>query len=263
MPEFEHLRLRVLLHLFELLQDCDEDLRRQVGQTLFTSERGMAPISLLRLEQVSKDFSEKENMSQIFDLLTNRLLSVCKIILTQVTAITKEYNFTMLCQDSLNIDNNREIFEEEDPNPYEEVLVIIHSTVIMLSNISDDRLNVHVEARTDLLQIQKICSETLFALYQNFLRTGESDFSHNMSFVGTIFPIIHGLILVLSYSPWVGLDDHFDLLKWSNCILSMENICLHPSLKRALKIMNTVNTRDQKSLQSIKQCSFLLPFTTS
>lgn len=261
-PDAENMRLEVLLQLIELFQDSDEDVRREVGRTLCHTTSDFESLSLLHLEKITNSISEKVDGSRMFLLLINRILSICNSIMIHVDSITKEYSCTIACQDSLNLDTDREIFEEEDPNPYEEDLVIIHTSIIRLCRYPKTWMDDNTEAEASLLEIQKLCTQTLTAFHQIYIFTGERDVTHNLSFTGTVFPLVHGLILGSSYGLWMGINDEsFGLVTLCKDILENKNALLHPCFRNALSTLNSIVTGDTQSLERIKSCCFLLPST--
>jgi hypothetical protein len=255
----EIMKSEILLQLIELFQDSDEDVRREVGNTLFHTTSDCESVSLLNLEKITDLLSEMDDRSRLYLLLLNRILGICNSVTIHIDAIRKEYTCTITCNDSLNLDTDREIFEEEDPNPYEEDLVTLQISIFLLC--MQPKLPDNDETEVVLLEIQKLCAQALTAFHEVFVGTGRRDVAHNLSFEGNVFPLVHGLLLASSYGSWVGIDDIFGLSSLCNIILENENALLHPCMQHALITLKSVITGDPQSLENIKRCCFLLPFT--
>ena len=255
----EIMRSEILLQLIDLFQDSDEDVRREVGNTLFRTTSDFESVSLLNLEKITNLISEMDDKSRLYLLLLNRILGICNSVMINIDAIRKEYACTITCNDSLNLDTDREIFEEEDPNPYEEDLVTLQTSILLLCMHS--KLPDNDETEVLLLEIQKVCAQALTAFHEVFVGTGTRDVAHNLSFAGNVFPLVHGLLLVSSYGSWVGIDDSLGLSSLCDIILENENALLHPCLQHALFTLKSVKTGDPQSLEDIKRCCFLLPST--
>jgi hypothetical protein len=257
----ESMRLEILLQLIELFQDSDEDVRREVGRTLFHATSDVESVSLLNLEKMTGYLPEMDSRSGMYLLLINRILSICNSIMINIDATTKEYSSTIACQDSLNLDSDREIFEEEDPNPYEEDLVIIHISIMRLCMYPKQELTDNNEAEKTLLEIQKLCARALVAFHEVFVCTGTRDVAHNLSFAGNVFSLMHGLLLASSYGLWNGTDDRFELSTLCKRILENKNALLHPCFRKAMITLSSIVPGDPECLKGIKRCCFLLPST--
>ena len=128
----ENSRLQLSLHLLELFQDSDEDVRRATGKALSPVTSSLPTVALMNLEVASSHLTSEYSTTEMFNLLLDRLVSLCTGAENKLSTVSKEYAFTIhapACEDILNLSIERKIFEEEDPNPFEEVSLLLLSSM--------------------------------------------------------------------------------------------------------------------------------------
>ena len=265
-PCVEESKLQLYLKLLELFQDSDEDVRFAAGRTvsLLADKMSVQKVSLMNLEQSSLRLTRQYSTLEMYNLLLSRLVSLCCGVENTINMTIAEYNCTLQAptpDKNLNLNTERMIFEEEDPNPYEEPLVIMQTTISSLAEFpwACGHNNDCASAHFDTLQAS---FEMILGHFIRILKTVNQspDIVHNISFESNLFASLHGLILGTAFSLWTGLGDE-RAVALAKEVMSMETAVFHPCIFEALQTLVAVREQDAASLQKIREACFLLPST--
>lgn len=252
-------RAKLYVKLLELLQDSDEDVRRAAGRALSNS---MAPtVSLLTLQDASLHLPMEMQTHEMFNLLLNQLAARNKNIIKLMSNLLSEYEYTASnpkVESILNLNSERKIFEEEDPNPYEESLIITQSMVVMITNFPFDFSQNNESLAVHFCGLH-LCYETVMRqIIEMFHKTEKCpDVAHNVTLDGNIFAALHGLILSVAVGILFGVENE-RVVNLADDILIMDTIYLHPCIKTALNLVTKVKKFDADSQMQILQCCFLV-----
>jgi len=262
-PHIEESKLQLCLKLLELFQDSDEDVRCAAGRAVSLSRNKiLAPkVSLMNLEQVSLRLTMEYSTLEMYNLLLSRLVSVCGDIQSKLSTTVKEYECTLHApkpDEILNLSTERKIFEEEDPNPYVETLVIIQIAIVRLAEFPLDYGR--NESASDLFATLHTSFKAALGHIILTLKTINQcpDIVHNVTFDGNLFVSLHGLILGTAFSLWVGVGDE-SIVALAKEVTAMNTVTLHPCISQALNTLVAVREQNMESLEQIRKGCFLLP----
>eukprot|EP00554_Chaetoceros_debilis_P014698 CAMPEP_0194123918 /NCGR_PEP_ID=MMETSP0150-20130528/56526_1 /TAXON_ID=122233 /ORGANISM="Chaetoceros debilis, Strain MM31A-1" /LENGTH=2190 /DNA_ID=CAMNT_0038817389 /DNA_START=149 /DNA_END=6718 /DNA_ORIENTATION=- len=240
-PKAESLRLEIYLLLLELFQDSDEDVRCATGRALTKASVSFPAMALKNLEETSKEVSTMFLSSDMLTLLVRRLVHLCNDITQNLKRSMDEFSFTTRVpelKDILNLCSVRKIFEEEDANPFEEILIIIQTTIMRLSEFSSDAVLADEGVKTLFEKMYSLLRLSLADMKRLSLEIeGHHDFAHNLSYDSAIFPYLHGLILGSSLGLWFGVEGKDFVISASADEILQLGINIHPCIRRALQIL--------------------------
>ena len=262
-PRIEESKLQLCLKLLELFQDSDEDVRRTAGRSVSISRNKiLAPkVSLMNLEQVSLRLTREYSTLKMYNLLLSRLVSLCCDVQSKLSTAIKEYECTLQApkpDEILNLSTERKIFEEEDPNPYEETLVIIQIAIVRLTEFPLDYGR--SKSASDLFATLNTSFKAALGHMILILKTINQcpDIVHNVTFDGNLFVSLHGLILGSAFSLWIGVGDE-TIIALAKEVTAMNTVTLHPCISQALRTLVAVREQNMASLERIREGCFLLP----
>lgn len=255
---------KLYLKLLELLEDGDEDVRRESERALSTSRQ--ATISLMTLQDVSFNLSAHFQTKEMYNLLLNNLADRCRPIEHQMTNLLTEYQFTTNnpteLENILNLNAERKIFEEEDPNSYEESLVIMQSLIVMITKFPFEFSRNNDKTMSTFSELCLSYERVLNQIVDTFNQTKRCpDVAHNVTMDGNAYSVLHGLILSVAIGRLFGVEGQ-RAVSLTEDILGMDTVYVHPCITLALKLMTQVKRFDAESKNRIIQSCFLLQHPT-
>lgn len=253
----ENSRAKLYIKLLELLQDNDEDVRRAAGRALSNSFAPM--VSMLTLQDASLNVPMEMQTLDMFNLILDQLATRSKNLINQMNNLLTEFEYTASnpkLESILNLNTERKIFEEEDPNPYEESLIITQSLVVMITKFPFEYSQHNESLTIHIGDIYSTYESVMRRMIEMFHKTEKCpDIAHNFTLDGNIFPALHGLILSVAVGLLFGVEDE-RIVNLADDILSMDAIYLHPCIKTALNMVTKVKKFDHDSQQQILQSCF-------
>jgi hypothetical protein len=159
------------------MQDSDSDVQSAAGQVasqMFSSVSSLTQLPQLILEAT---YPKVRNMAPVDDehdfmnTLINTILLNCQGVMDSIALLQSEIRHSNDTSDSssslLNLSTSRKIFEEEDPNPFEERLLAnqLATQTLLQTNVTMSHGPLHC-------QMLDLCSSCLGSI-QNNLRTKE------------------------------------------------------------------------------------------
>lgn len=292
----EMLRRKIMMTILEMLQDSDPDVRTVAVQaaTKFDSKRNEQTISssahiiLLpewTLERTfpltfAVDYSSgcpKTQQSSTMEYLQAMILDHCRGLIDAIQNLQDElsstdqyYKGTYVGNDGddalklkalVNVNTTRKIFEDEDPNPFQEKILLNQLGIrSILSLTADAHLESSSSSRFDFLlpdntlDVLTMCDSVLMRLLET---QNDGGMVHEISRYPTIFPSLHSILCASAAALFlVGLagkemeteEVHLILLKQlrEKLRISAEKLVsidedyrsLHPSILCALRVLN-------------------------
>lgn len=252
-------RARLYIKLLELLQDNDGDVRHAAARALSISSPPKVP--LLTLQDASFHLPSEMKTLDMFTLLLNQLAGRSKNIIHQMNNLLSEYEYTAgnpKHEGILNLNTERKIFEEEDPNPYEESLIITQSLVVMIANFPFDYSKRSESLAEFFCDLYSSYATVMRQMIEMFHKTEKCcDVAHNVTLDGNVFSLLHGLILSVAVGLLFGVEDG-RVVSLASEILNLDTIYLHPCIRTALNLVTMVKKFDTGSQKQILQCCFLV-----
>ncbi len=263
-------RTQVYLLLLELLQDSDEDVRRATGQALSKSSNSSPIVALKTFEIASQMLSfspSSSSSSEMLLLLIHRLVHLCKEAELNLKFVTEELSSTIdipEVENNLNLSTKRKIFENEDPNPYQELLVMIQMSIIRLLEYPVESVIDDDEIETLFVKIYSSCELVLTEIKHLSLDANKlNDFAHNLTFDSRIFPYFHGLLIGSTVGLWFGIQEKNTNIIDSASVILQSGAIIHPCIKQALGVLEAVKNGDTNVRKEIIQSCFILPSVAS
>jgi len=212
----EILRRRILMHILKMLQDSDPDVRTVAARaatklyrmrTSVEDQNGIAPCHLLlpewTLERTfpstfSVDVSKTQLQYSTIETLLGMILDHCRGIINTIKNVQDELRHTsQFCNDVdddndglkhlVNVNTTRKIFEEEDPNPFQEKILLNQLSVRSLLDLQHSPLPAN-----SIHDILIICDSVLTLLVE--YRNNDGGLVHEITRLPTIFPFLHSIL---------------------------------------------------------------------
>jgi hypothetical protein len=250
-------RLTLYLGLLQLLQNNDEDVRQASAKALRTNSHH---VSLLAMKFGYKSLCTQLEEEQVLSLMLNQISECSQGLDGLVKSTMDEYQHSIsniLPSELLNLSMKRKIFEEEDPNPFEEQLVIAHAASKSLVNMVEGPVAIDDSACELFLRIQTR-SKSIFSHLQGlYAKVNILDTSHDMTWDRKIFPKLHGLILGSILAEYFGKHD--EELQTAASELSEVGRSLHPCIMNGLLLLAKSMPGDDDTRMGVLENCFLLP----
>ena len=159
----------------------------------------------------------------------------------------------------INIDPYRKIFEEEDPNSYEESLVRLQ--FIALVTATSEGLERSKD--TDVLFLK--CNYIIKTIHERCKDLRSVDIVHEITRSNALFPLMHGLLLTCASLLFNGLIDGLGLREDAKALIELLEIdkrkgaVIHPRIIEALFLLVSAEKGSFGFADRVKSCCFLLP----
>jgi hypothetical protein len=264
-------RSTLISEVLRMLQDGDPDVRkaasRVASRLTTTSSSSNDPIlsasalPQLVLESVYAPVHLAAKNATSGFLLTS-ILENCNGIGEKITFLQDEMSHSLAGSTSslLNVATSRKIFEDEDPNPFEERILGNQLAVQVLLNMPSCSSSSSVEEGAVQQELLGLCLACLELLQKNLKR---NEMVHELTRFPTIFPTLHSLILascVVIYSGWMdgrgvqtAARTFVDTAKRNGSLTQP-----HPEILHVLELLSDLQKGDEENRRSIGNCCFLL-----
>ncbi len=88
---------------------------------------------------------------------------------------------------------------------------------------------------------------------------GHLDVEHNLTWTGTVFPGIHGLLLGAAFSIYhFSIDNSSEIIYEAYEFMVNCNF-IHPYIKEALSLLSNAKHKDARTCEGLRNCCFLVP----
>lgn len=260
-------RKQMLVEILRMLQDSDLDVRTAAGRVasqMFSSASD-SQASLIQLPQLIleatyskvRDIASADDERDFINTLINTILLNCQGVMDSIALLESEIRHSNDTSDSssslLNLSTSRKIFEEEDPNPFEERLLANQlATQTLLQT------NATVSNSPLQYQMLDLCFSCLGSI-QNNLKTKE--IVNDLTRCPSVFPAIHSLIIGSTVILYLGASDASGVRQAAKEILdfSHENkLPIQPEILRSLAALVNAKEGCNATRTTIQECCFLL-----
>jgi len=225
-PDERHqsIQLEMISHILKMLQDSDPDVRGVAARA--------ATKHCLGLQHPDEEFSLPEwtlertfplafstesadtdqgTVSSLINGLVEIILECCGDLLSAMKHVQAEFKPTGCFPRSttspldkgattmlVNANTTRKIFEDEDPNPFQEKLLLAQLASRSLLDLctSCEAAQSSHHSLTLLQQVSDLCESALTLLLEEDLTAG--GFVHDLSRFPSIFPPLHGILCATS-----------------------------------------------------------------
>ncbi len=307
----ESLRRKILMTVLEMLQDSDLDVRTvavQAAMKLYKKDKdgNLSPtghVLLLpewTLERTfpvtfaidSSSSSKASQQSSTMEFLQAMILDHCRDLPGIMQNVQEEFGHTdeyyktdngddtQNLKDLVNVNTTRKIFEDEDPNPFQEKVLLSQLAIQSLLNLvsidtSEASLPSDFSLADNTRDVLSMCDSVLTKLLETHTNGG---IVHELSRYPTVFPSLHSIIgasVVALYflglsekstengdlAPLKELRENLRLSANKLVSLSEEHPYLHPSILCALRVLSRRDDNlsgGQISTSEVERLLFLL-----
>lgn len=91
---------------------------------------------------------------------------------------------------------------------------------------------------------------------------GHLDVEHNLTWTGTVFPGIHGLLLGAAFSIYHFSVESSEIIEEANECMINSNF-IHPYIKEALSLLSHAKHKDDRTCDGLRNCCFLVPIPSN
>jgi hypothetical protein len=265
-PDVKEYQLRLFINTLSLLQDNDQDVRQSAAIALSSDTNKGVSTSLMVLletyESICTHWQGQYDESALVYLFMKQIEKECIGIEGDITTLYKEYNCSLRVRnnpnENLNLKTNRKIFEEEDPNPFEEPLVTMQVAIkAVMSNNYHVELNEVTRRIFNLLQLR--CELILEKILNQTLSYERIDLCHNITWHGNIMPRLQGLILATTIGIFFAVNENDNCKKLASSLVGLSTWQMHPCIHNSLECLSHASEGDHNTrLEIIRNC-FLIP----
>jgi len=263
----------------KFLEDNDSDVRQAAGKALtnatvsksiesnqYDANNHISDVSLKVLEGCGVILSSDDIGSALITHLFNILLEKCETIRGATLAVLEEFGYSERATSSstlLNLSTKRKIFEDEEPNPFEEKLVSCHLVVsILASSCKDTEKDYSLDG-----VIKKVVSHCIWLCQCLKGRPNFHSLSHDVSSANQVFPCFHGIILGTIAAVYLGFAEEGIVAEARDTVFQ---ICrdfnggevatgVHPCIFEALQVLSLAKPNCTETRENLLRCCFLLP----
>jgi hypothetical protein len=254
-------RKQLLGEILRMLQDSDTDVRSAAGlvaSQMFSSASNFqaSPTQLpqLILEAIYPKVADDEH--DFMNTLINTILLNCQGVMDSIALLQSEIrhcNDTSETSSLLNLSTSRKIFEEEDPNPFEERLLANQLATQTLLQTNVTMSNGSLQG-----QILDLCSSCLGSI-QNNLRT--KAIIYDLTRFPSVFPAIHSLIVGSAVLLYLGASDVSGVRQAAKEVLDStqdNKLPIQPEILRSLAALADAKEGCSATRTTSRECCFLL-----
>lgn len=298
-------RFELYMQALDLLQDNDSDVRTAAGRALsegksFTEKKSLSdsivestPVPLLSLETTYYKLSNNFSQETLSKRLMQQLLKRSENLQENLDFILGEFSCSENALDNdsksvtniLNLNTKRRIFENEDPNPFEEVSNICYFHHNLLSTYSSILI---VDFRYILLQdlvITQLATSAMILLgkspqlphnirdevyrrgklVMNILKQRRSnDIAHELSWHGHVFSGVFTSLVACTCLIFLGCQNDLKINEDAKHVINKlkedkRYNSMHPCMCNLLQTLSSAQAGSEQTKKELLRCCFLLP----
>lgn len=262
---FHELQEKLLFEIIGMLQDSDPDVRAtaaqaasQYGQAIASSPSSAVQLPELVLQEIFPNVYHTQNDDSIslpVDTLMDYIFDSCAGIDDIMENFEEESKKGQGegSSSSLNVTGLRKIFEDEEPNPFNEK--ILASQLATRSLLAMQGMLKHTTPKKKMFQICFNCLSVL-------RRSINSGMAYDPTRSPSIFSSLHNLIVGVTVGLYLNIDDEFDNKIMAQRILALVKeqgqSCIHPEILGALTCLAEAEAYAVHTSQAIHKSCFLL-----
>lgn len=244
--------------ILKLLQDNDPDVRFVAACSLGERDKPSSVTAVLALKRAYSGMCNRSGDENIgMYLLTLVVERYCGLS-AKMDQILAEMSSSETLSGTLaliNVDSKRKIFEEEDPNTYEEPLLACHLAVstliargLALDETEKECSNLVLIGMSLLKTLKKYYSEMKFHSIMN-----------DITRQNNIFPDVQGVLLSCIVIVFLGGVRSGSLQEEAKAIVTLCGHTIHPDIKEALAVLASARSGDDVTRESLRRLCFLVP----
>lgn len=154
--------------------------------------------------------------------------------------------------DFVNVDASRKIFEDEDPNPFQEKALLSQLAIRSLLEMFTTGHTLDISSSSNVQQLVKQCQNALGLLHDSEDAGG---LVHELSRFPSVFPSLSSVIICTAVlCQFVEPKDSFQNMRGLAAQLTEHSPYLHPTIHDALLVLQ----EEQASIESFQPLLFLL-----
>ena len=257
-----------IVQLVNLLQDSDADVRFVASQTIFDDPRAGMPVpstTLFALEKLLQSIkasgTKRDNLVQC---LLSSVMNDLQHLNTMCGQLVAEFQLsnassTTSLQEVLSAHQSRKIFEEEDPNTYEEILLRHQFIALAVVSVGVSFCSIDVE------ELFAKCKYAIKIVTEGVVNLQCLDVVHDITRSNTIFPLLHGLFLNCAAVLFNGAEDTLGLQQAAKKLTEHFECnqrlgdTIHTRINQVLTLLASAEKGCQNFTDIIHRCCFLLP----
>jgi HEAT repeat protein len=260
-------RKSLLVEILRMLQDSDSDVRSAAGQVasqMFCSasefQASLTQLPQLILEATYpqiRNMAPDDDEHEFMNTLINTILLNCQGAMDSIALLQSEIRHSTDTSDSssslLNLSTSRKIFEEEDPNPFEERLLANQLATQTLLQTNVTMSNGPLQG-----QILELCSSCLGSIQDNLKTKG---IVYDLTRFPSVFPAIHSMIIGSAVILYLGASDTSGVRQAAKEVLDFtheKKLPIQPEILRSLAALVDAKEGCDLTRTTIQDCCFLL-----
>ena len=277
--ETESLKRNIMMTVLEMLQDSDPDVRRvavQAATILCATKSGDSSLSKDRILLLPEwtleysfpvtfatDASSSSQQSSIMEFLQAMVLDHCRDLTEIVETVQDEFGNTDHygaedeLKDLVNVNTARKIFEDEDPNPFQEKILLNQLAVQSMLRLESSS---SFALPSNTVEVLTLCDSALTQLLKTQTSGG---MVHEVSRYPTVFPALHSILCASATALHLSgstmqvkeLQEKLQSSAETLVLKDQDQPFLHPSIRRALKVLKDSS---ESSKSEIVDLLFLL-----
>jgi len=250
-------RFAMQRQVLKLLQDSDPDVRFVAANSMTEQSNQEFSAALLALERAYTSMCNTRE-TRVSSYLLASLAENWEDTETRMEQIISEL---APCENAdeitlLNTDTTRKIFEDEDPNPYEEPLLACHFAVSSMI-----RMGLPLETNpTECSTILKVASSVLKKLKDRYSQM-HGGVLHDITRYHSLFPGIQGIFVTCTAILYMGGTGCEEIQKAAASLLSLceRGSTMHPEILEALKVLAEAKASHHDTRKRLLRLCFLVP----
>jgi hypothetical protein len=253
-------RFALQREILKLLQDNDPDVRFVAARAMTERDRSSPFAALFALERAYTGMGSSNRDISLSRYLLTSLVDRYEEVESRMTQVMAELAQSESASDTaamLNVDTTRKIFEDEDPNPYEEPLLACHLAV---STLVTRGLTLDSNTK-ECLNLTFIGTSLLKKLEERYSQKEQHCIMNDISRNNSLFPDIAGVLVACIAIVYLDGANTECLQEKARSLLSLcsTNCTMHPDILEALQVLVSVKPGADSTRDSLLQLCFLVP----
>lgn len=264
---FIELRDELVREVLGMLQDSDPDVRATAARAACQLESSSTLSASQLPEQILQDLylkvydvsginDKRSAIRQLEKSLSDNCDGLLEVMISFEEESRKSSGPLLSDPGLLNVASSRKIFEQEEPNPYNERLLANQLTIRSLLEVQGYN-KTDSDTREELF---RTCSMCLDVLSRN---TNVGGMAHEMTRFPFIFPSLHGAILSVAVAIYLGAnDDHrshkADAQTIVDKVKDQSEQSIHPEILFSIETLAQAEPGSPQTKEAIQKSCFLL-----
>jgi hypothetical protein len=259
------LRDELVREVLGMLQDFDPDVRATAARAACQLESSSALSASQLPEQILQDIyfkvynvSGSNDKRSAIRQLEKSLFDNCDSLLEVMIGFEEESRLSsgpsLSDPGLLNVTSSRKIFEEEEPNPYNERLLANQLAIRSLLEVQGYS-KTDSDTREELFRTCSMCLDVLS-------RNTNVGMAHEMTRFPLIFPLLHGAIQSVTVAIYLGANDDHRLKAVAQTIVDkvkdQSEQSSHPEILFSMETLAQAEPGSPETKEALQKSCFLL-----